>query len=79
MTTSIFFRLFAAALLTVWLPFGALANGKVILPVKAAIENFQENKQEKGKETKKPVKEVPQSKKQDKPREVKPDNKTGKS
>ncbi|MCX2453477.1 hypothetical protein OQX61_19555 [Pedobacter sp. PLR] len=76
-------RSYTAALLFAGLPFGTFASDKPAIPLFpkentiSSNENFyQDNRgkrQERGKERKKPdVKEVPQSRRQEKPGEVKP-------
>jgi|GEM_PF-2444292 hypothetical protein len=66
MIRSIFFRSFIIALSISWLPFNSIADSKA----SAFDETFFQEKQQ---DKKKPeVKEVPQSRKQSKPSEVKP-------
>jgi|GEM_PF-2470296 len=73
------FRYITAALLFAGLPFGALATNATPLHENPSIEFYQDKrdkKQERGKEGKKPeVKEVPQSRRQEKPGEVKQEKK----
>ncbi|WP_316752385.1 hypothetical protein [Pedobacter gandavensis] len=83
MSTNKSIRSYTAALLFLGLPFGSLASDKTAIPLFlkentiSSKENFDQDnrgkRQERGKERKKPdVKEVPQSRRQEKPGEVKP-------
>ncbi|WP_316814728.1 hypothetical protein [Pedobacter nyackensis] len=76
------FRSITAALLIVGLPFGAFATNITPIRIKSDVDFFQDKKgkkQDRGRDSKKPeVKEVPQSRRQEKPGEVKSDKK-GKS
>ncbi|MBB2150425.1 hypothetical protein [Pedobacter gandavensis] len=83
MSTNKFLRSYTAALLFVGLPFGSFASDKPAIPlfskedIMISNEHFyqdnRDKRQERGKERKKPdVKEVPQSRRQEKPGEVKP-------
>ncbi|WGQ09546.1 hypothetical protein QG516_23830 [Pedobacter gandavensis] len=84
MSTNKSLRSYTAALLFLGLPIGSFASEKVTLPLfskentLSSNENFyqdrRDKRQERGKEKKKPdVKEVPQSRRQEKPGEVKPE------
>lgn len=71
------FRYITAALLFAGLPFGAFAtNAAPLVPSPEFYQDKRNHKQERGKEGKKPeVKEVPQSRRQEKPGEVKQEKK----
>lgn len=79
MSTAIFFRIGIAVLVITWFPFATLASNRhtnYLNYNKITWQDKKDKKQERGKENKKPaVKEVPQSRKQGKPEEVKPDRK----
>lgn len=80
MSTNLFFRSFIAAIFILWLSNGTFAREKTAVTFHFAIldQDGRDKKQEreKEKESKKPeVKEVPQSRRQEKPGEVKPDKK----
>lgn len=69
------FRSITAALLIVGLPFGALATNAAPTRINTAID-FYQDKRDKKQDRKKPeVKEVPQSRRQEKPGEVKSEKK----
>ena len=62
----------------IWLPFGSFAGYTSVSVISTPhfYQDRKDKKQDRGKENKKPeVKEVPQSRKQEKPGEVKPDRK----
>jgi hypothetical protein len=73
------FRYITLALLFAGLPFGAFAINAAPVTITSSPEFYQDrrgSKQERGKESKKPeVKEVPQSRRQEKPGEVKQEKK----
>ncbi|SHG40007.1 hypothetical protein [Pedobacter caeni] len=77
MSTNNFFRSFTAAILLIWLPFGIFARDITPTTLISNADFYQDRrgkKQERGKEERKPdVKEVPQSRRQEKPGEVKPE------
>ncbi|NQX41175.1 hypothetical protein SAMN05421820_107290 [Pedobacter steynii] len=77
MSNTIFFRSFIAAILFIWLPPGTFARDTTTTSLISNHNLYQDKrdkKQERGKENKKPdVKEVPQSRRQEKPGEVKPE------
>ncbi|WP_316811606.1 hypothetical protein [Pedobacter heparinus] len=79
MSTAIFFRTLIVALAITWLPLASPASNKratSLISNKITWQDRKDKKQERGKENKKQeVKEVPQSRKQGKPEEVKPDKK----
>lgn len=78
MNTSRLFR-YTIALFFCWLPFGSIAgsNTGTLITLNADLhQDKKDKKQDRGKENKKPeVKEVPQSRRQEKPGEVKSDKK----
>ncbi|WP_316820974.1 hypothetical protein [Pedobacter gandavensis] len=76
-------RSYTIALLILWLPIGSFASGTTSMPLffkentmssnENSYQDKRDKRQERGKERKKPdVKEVPQSRRQEKPGEVKP-------
>ncbi|AOM79141.1 hypothetical protein BFS30_19380 [Pedobacter steynii] len=77
MSTNIFFRSFTAAILFLWLPSGTFARDThptSLISLENPYQDRRGKKQERGKEDRKPdVKEVPQSRRQEKPGEVKPE------
>lgn len=84
MSTNKSLRSYTAALLFLGLPIGSFASEKITISLFSkentisSNENFyqdrRDKRQERGKEKKKPdVKEVPQSRRQEKPGEVKPE------
>ncbi|WP_084291460.1 hypothetical protein [Pedobacter nyackensis] len=77
MSSNSLFRTLTAVMLFIWLPIGAFAgNNTAIFPTSNPdlYQDKREKKQEREKESKKPeVKEVPQSRRQEKPGEVKSD------
>lgn len=77
MNTLQILRALTTAICIIWLPLGTFASDKQSLSSVFAETTWQDRRdkrQEKGKENKKSeVKEVPQSRKQEKPGEVKPD------
>lgn len=73
MNINLLFRSIATVLLIVWLPIGSFARNHSSTSL---ISSFYQDRKDKKKEPKKPeVKEVPQSRKQEKPGEVKPADK----
>lgn len=76
MSTANFFRIFITAMIITWLPLASSASNNRHISYKTTWQDKKDKNQERGKENKKPeVKEVPQSRKQEKPVEVKPDKK----
>lgn len=77
MSINLPFRSLVAGLLLIALPIGAFAGSTATLTTVADFfQDKRGKKQEREKESKKPeVKEVPQSRRQEKPGEVKPDKK----
>lgn len=71
-------RSVTTAMIFIWLSFGPLASYSraTLISTPGFYQDRKGKKQDRGKENKKPeVKEVPQSRKQGKPEEVKPDKK----
>lgn len=77
MSSNSLFRTLTAVVLFIWLPIGASAGNKTAISLASNPDFYQDRrdkKQEREKESKKPeVKEVPQSRRQEKPGEVKSD------
>ncbi|WP_090784170.1 hypothetical protein [Pedobacter sp. ok626] len=75
MNINLLFRSFITALVIIWLPIGTFARNYYNTS-RNSSSSFYQDKRDKKKDTKKPeVKEVPQSRKQEKPGEVKPSDK----
>jgi len=75
MNINLLFRSIITALLIIWLPIGSFARNYNATSL-ISSSSFYQDKRDKKKDTKKPeVKEVPQSRKQEKPGEVKPSDK----
>jgi len=73
MNINLLFRSIATVLLIIWLPIGSFARNHTSTSL---ISSFYQDKRDKKQEPKKPeVKEVPQSRKQEKPGEVRPSDK----
>jgi hypothetical protein len=77
MSSNSLFRTLTAVILFIWLPIGAFADNNTAISLTSNPDFYQDKrgkKQEREKESKKPeVKEVPQSRRQEKPGEVKSD------
>jgi len=79
MSSNSLFRTLTAVVVFIWLPIGAFAGNNAAISPTSNPDFYQDRKgkkQERERESKKPeVKEVPQSRRQEKPGEVKSDRK----